>query len=239
MFWFLFILNCVVLMSSSATCAMGVVPSNSSVQEKIETSYSGVIPENPDYEKFLGFKIFEKRTYNRIVGDKDDIKFLSAEPSLERLESMLDEAIVVIKSKVAQEEAAAKKPIKIHLHILSVLDNSKGSPEQSRIKNVGAIRDFFLATYKNKPKYKNINLQITQKIASMRDHQIRDLKGDLLDFAVMDSWLIAHRGHPNSQPGVHQVYNIHCRGGVGRSATAMTCEYIRYNGLLPTDPATI
>lgn len=167
-----------------------------------------------------------RRSFSRIdTGKSDEIKFLSSEHTLERMEGMVAEAI-----KAARQQPPNEHPLKIHLHILSVLDKSNPK-DKAKIDNVDAIANFVLATYKSK--HPDVDLQITHETASMPDHQMRESNGELLHFDTMDKYLSAHRGHP--EPGVHQAYNIHCKAGQGRSATAMMCEDIRYNGLSPSE----
>lgn len=167
-----------------------------------------------------------RRSFSRIdTGKSDEIKFLSSEHTLERMEGMVAEAI-----EAARQQPPNEHPLKIHLHILSVLDKSNPK-DKAKIDNVDAIANFVLATYKSK--HPDVDLQITHETASMPDHQMRESNGELLHFDTMDKYLSAHRGHP--EPGVHQAYNIHCKAGQGRSATAMMCEDIRYNGLSPSE----
>jgi len=170
---------------------------------------SAITPKNLD-------PFYPPRTYNRInTNGQNEIKFLSAEYTLERAEKMLDEAVEAVRKQHLEEH-----PLKIHLHILSVLD-SDDPKDKAKIDNVDAIKNFVLATYKSR--YPGVDLQM------------RDKNGNLLSFDAMDGYLKAYRDQSKDGTGVHQVYNIHCRAGQGRSATVMICEDIRYNGLLPSD----
>lgn len=169
--------------------------------------------------RWFNFRPFTKlnKSFNKI-SDVDakspkSTKFLSGLPSLDMLEGMLKQAI---------GDSGSNR--KIDFNILSVLDEKS---DAEKIENVRSIAEYLEYKYKEE----GYDIQISCKVATMRDHQMRTSDGNLLSFKRMDDYL---NQFPPPREGAYQSSVKHCEAGQGRSVTVMICDDILHTGELPS-----